>query len=1528
MKDVTVISRTTPAKPRSKNYSVSPTIISNGSGNSSNNEDKLDTVVWDRNWVEKKDPNGLDYLFTTKPIVTAAGVTMYSGDTPYLPSMFEGIPLDGETLAWVDGKITVIGGTGQGGITGINVTGAGNAVTGASLSADGLTITLTKGSEFALKSDIPSLSGYATENWVSTQLGNYATSSSLKTVSEKLNNFLEGTDTDGIINKWKELEAFLSGFTETDTLASALSVKADKSVSISAGAGLTGGGTLAANRTLSLSASGVTAGTYTKTTVDVYGRVTAGSNLSDADIPSLDWSKIATGKPTTIAGYGITDAYTKNEVNTTLGDYVTLVGAQNITGVKSFINGLKIGDITVKKHATGVIEIDGDLIVTGGVTMYAQGNHSASTILDALPIDADTLSKEGGVLSVIGGVGGGSVDGIILNGTTYSPNSETKLITLPNYPSIPSSLKNPYSITFTGYQSKTYDGSSAVSVAIPTTLPASDVYAWAKAANKPSYSWTEITSKPSWIGSSKPSYAFSEITGKPTTLAGYGITDAVTLNTTQTITNTKTFTAEQRFNMRSIYFQNAAIGGSANGLFWQKNGWGGVKAGIGVFTSADGDPSMYMGWGENPWNAANNFHVSSSDIQYKGNNILHSANYTNYLDSRYVNATGDTMSGPLTIATSGDTKLILQSTDTDNYNLISARNSSGVQLSYLGYAGEAWRIDGGNILTSKNYAPWLDNRYYTETEADSRFVNVSGDTVTGIIDFRNKVIVNSSVYGGTPIISLAIGDSDSGFNSTKDGALQMVANSITVAHWDSGSFNFAFTPTAYGNTMWHSGNDGSGSGLDADLLDGRHRSNLYNGISHFLSTVGTDIAITVAGDANTYYPVYIEAGGQTDKNIVGYLSVYKNLGSATASYPGNHSNGTSSLWVSYEFRSNIWDGNGGYVRTMYKYEGYATLISQVATYSPKYGIVVWLRGGGTEYRISYSNGKPAASIYYSETNLNNSQYPAVVAPRTDIGNGGIIVGPTIFTNVESATKLRTARTLWGQSFNGTANVGGDMSNVGTILSSDNNTKRIGSASNQWEGIYAGWISGGTNQSLRLAANNADKVWILTNGNVGIGTSSPSYKLHVNGGIYATGTSDINGIFRCGTSLLHKFVDQDYLIRDKRALVGASDALYISYAADWGTVNIRNNMVIVNGDGLHCANWLRVAGANGIYFSDKGGGLHMEDSAWVKVYNGKAFRVNNLISCGDSASYNDNTYGIMNVTRPNNKNYCCYAFVRSGTQAFGMGFTTNAEIWLGTPNSSKEASNIFAYISSAGIYAKGGVQANNGKLKSVYNGQTFDVGSENSSYCHYNTTAGSHWFNKQVSINGTLYPYGAAQNIGSKDTPWGNIYSSGWFRSTGDSGWYSEKYGGGLHMTDTTYVRVYNGRSFYVPGNILATGGVTMYGSDVTKKDVISRVLLPLDYIARAPLWRYRWNDRRNDRVNVGGSAQYTRMMLGELVGESDKGLVMDYATTAYAFSVCTARHFRDFLDNEFRTHETEIDKLKKENEKMKRRIVELERRVA
>ena len=199
-----------------------------------------------------------------------------------------------------------------GGIKNITQSGSGNAVTDMTLSSDGKTITAVFGEIFARQQDLGTLNNTVTQ------------------LSNKLNNFLEGSDADNIINKWKELEAFLDGLTESDNLAELLALKADKTITISAGTGLTGGGNLSANRTLSLATTGVNAGTYTKVTVDTYGRVTVGDN------------------PTTLAGYGITDA-------------VTLTTAQTISGQKTFTKnilmnsgiGLSYGGNTVFRNTTG-----------------------------------------------------------------------------------------------------------------------------------------------------------------------------------------------------------------------------------------------------------------------------------------------------------------------------------------------------------------------------------------------------------------------------------------------------------------------------------------------------------------------------------------------------------------------------------------------------------------------------------------------------------------------------------------------------------------------------------------------------------------------------------------------------------------------------------------------------------------------------------------------------------------------------------------------------------------------------------------------------------------------------------------------------------------------------------------------------------------------------------------------------------------------------------------------------------------------
>lgn len=265
-----------------------------------------------------------------------------------------------------------------GGIKNITQSGSGNAVTDMTLSSDGKTITAVFGETFARQQDLGTL------NNTVTQLGN------------KLNDFLEGSDADNIINKWKELEALLDGLTESDNLAELLALKADKTITISAGTGLTGGGNLSANRTLSLATTGVKAGTYTKVTVDTYGRVTVGDN------------------PTTLAGYGITDAYTKTEAD---GKYVTIATPQTITGQKTFTKniamnsgiGLSYSGNTVFRNTSGntVISSYGD---SGMLYFRPNGDTSDVGVVQ--------INKQGHINGVSAGFKGG-VSAARLSATEY-----------------------------------------------------------------------------------------------------------------------------------------------------------------------------------------------------------------------------------------------------------------------------------------------------------------------------------------------------------------------------------------------------------------------------------------------------------------------------------------------------------------------------------------------------------------------------------------------------------------------------------------------------------------------------------------------------------------------------------------------------------------------------------------------------------------------------------------------------------------------------------------------------------------------------------------------------------------------------------------------------------------------------------------------------------------------------------------------------------------------------------------------------
>lgn len=136
-------------------------------------------------------------------------------------------------------------------------------------------------------------------------------------------------------------------------------------------------------------------------------------------------------------------------------------------------------------------------------------------------------------------------------------------------------------------------------------------------------------------------------------------------------------------------------------------------------------------------------------------------------------------------------------------------------------------VKSNTILHTGNYAGELDNRY----------VNKAGDTMTGKLLFNaDSGIDLTSIPRTKSAISFNnAGSNRIGINFTDgDGNLRIARTDINQ-DWVSGDVNILLGSNNY--KVWHAGNDGSGSGLDADLLDGKH---LHQGQWDSICYIGGD----------------------------------------------------------------------------------------------------------------------------------------------------------------------------------------------------------------------------------------------------------------------------------------------------------------------------------------------------------------------------------------------------------------------------------------------------------------------------------------------------------------------------------------------------------------------------------------------------------------------------------------------------------------------------------------------------------------
>ena len=174
--------------------------------------------------------------------------------------------------------------------------------------------------------------------------------------------------------------------------------------------------------------------------------------------------------------------------------------------------------------------------------------------------------------------------------------------------------------------------------------------------------------------------------------------------------------------------------------------------------------------------------------------------------------------------------------------------------------------------------------------------------------------------------------------------------------------------------------------------------------------------------------------------------------------------------------------------------------------------------------------------YYNIIHSNN--YNSYAPTLTGTGASGTW-GISITGNAASATKLATARKIWGRPFDGSADVSGDLTNVTSITTSGPISINVSSSkgnnynegircnlggSTKWASVVLGGASGsnsGTNIGVysllvnsglfRIRQNITEVLCINTSNNVLIGTTTDNgYKLQVNGSERVYGDLIVDG----------------------------------------------------------------------------------------------------------------------------------------------------------------------------------------------------------------------------------------------------------------------------------------------------------------------------------------------------------------------------------------------------------------------------------
>lgn len=754
----------------------------------------------------------------------------------------------------------------------------------------------------------------------------------------------------------------------------------------------------------------------------------------------------------------------------------------------------------------------------------------------------------------------------------------------------------------------------------------------------------------------------------------------VTLDTTQSITGAKTFSTSVRFVSNASIIQNQNDTSNYTTILkWYKNGASRntYDPSIGQHnTGGDGNGSICIlpyPTATSPWGGTVGLFISKGVLKLDGKSVALAENYYTKTESdeRYVNVTGDTMTGPL---------------------IVKAAITGTQLISTIATGTSPLKVTSTTVVTNLN-SDLLDGLHETS------FFRARGDqSIASSVPTTTELANNNNLCGS--------------WNVKYTGA----SGHLVQFNTGSGSTRYMQFYSMYsGSLYWRNSTDST--------LNTKSWKTIVDSANY----TGIVLKIGTATKGSATLPIYLNAGTPTACSTTLGVSITGNAATATKLQTARTINGTS-----FNGTTNIVTAYWGTARTI-SLSGAVTGSASVngsqnvtITTTYQFGSIDGRYVGGNKIANHGSSGKAYTADTYSSTFVNKAfvafaergswAYANNGYVSTDTGVNIPLAGTAIFQwGASDTNKTQLYITPYNNSGVSnpavnemlfyTSNGSGYTSAWTRVLTHRNYTnytvtKTGGGASGTWGISITGTAAKVANTLTFAAGAFAAKTY---NGSAAVTVNIPTHTSHLTN----------NSGFWTGTRYW--------------ANIAVSTASSTSTQPTFNT--------------CYTSNWFRSTGSTGWYSQTYGGGWYMTDSTWIRTYGSKSVYQNTgqIRTDGYLVTNGGITVG---ATSPNNGTYKSHVTGNSWSSGYiraGAGFYHNSV------NSNSYVLLAGGSYKSLADFAKGNAGASN---RGVY----VTNGTVTAMTYYLNATVNSGASGKLAYYSGTNSIDDYTNTIGSSSTP--------------------------------------------------------------------------------------------------------------------------------------------------------------------------------